>query len=93
MTKKQFESMGFKDAMEQLYQESNCITTYEILIEYIKHCLDKEWLNLAQHILNGMYNSYGCSDWYYYDYSAGTACPVICINTINDLNGLGLLEN
>lgn len=84
--------MDFDEAMEQLYQESDCITTYEMLKGYIKYCLDKDWIGTAQYVLDRMYNSDGDSDWYYYDYSAGITCPVICINTINDLDELGLLE-
>lgn len=40
---------------------------------------------LALHIWNAVYNSDGDSEWYYYDYTAGTTCTPVCLNTVEDV--------
>lgn len=85
MTRTEFESMDFDKAMEQLYENSNEITTYEILKDFIIHNLNEDNNHLALHILSAIYNSDGDSDWYYYDYTAGTLCTPVCLNDVDDV--------
>ncbi|MBO7124260.1 MAG: hypothetical protein J6V74_00260 [Bacteroidales bacterium] len=40
---------------------------------------------LARDIWNAVYNSDGDSEWYYYDYTAGTTCTPVCLNTVEDV--------
>lgn len=85
MTRTDFESMDFDEAMEQICKNSNEITTYEILKDFIIHNLNEDNNGLALHILSAIYNSDGDSDWYYYDYTAGTTCTPICLNDADDV--------
>lgn len=89
MTRKEFEiieeEQGFDSAMEELYENSDVITTYKMLKSYIIECLEDDNNMLALHILEGVYNSEGDSYWYYYDYTAGTTCTPRCLNDIDDV--------
>ena len=88
MTIKEFEqiekNLGFNQAMELLSQEKNCITTYDVLKDYAIHCLQKNWCNVALHIINNIKNSYG-TDFFYYDYCSGTTMTPICLNSKEDI--------
>lgn len=89
MTRKEFEiieeEQGFDSAMEELYGNSDVVTTYEMLKSYIIKCLQDDNNMLALHILESVYNSEGDSCWYYYDYTAGTTCTPRCLNDIEDV--------
>lgn len=89
MTKQEFqliqEEGGFNAAMEELYGNTDFVTTYETLKDYIIDCLQNDYNMLALHILESIYNSEGASDWYYYDYTAGTTCTPRCLNNIEDI--------
>ena len=89
MTKKHFEKLakkyGFTHAMEALYEESNFLTTYEMLKEFAIQQLKDDDVGFTLHILNAIWNSKGDSDYYYYDYTAGTCCTPQCLNTIEDV--------
>lgn len=89
MTKKRFEELvekkDFNSAMRALYEESYFLTTYDMLKEYAVHQLNKDNVGFALHILNAIYNSEGNSDYYYYDYTAGTFCTPQCLNTVKDV--------
>lgn len=89
MTKQEFqliqEEEGFNTAMEELFENAYGVTTYEMLKDYIIDCLKNDYNMLALHILESIYNSEGDSDWYYYDYTAGTTCTPRCLNNIEDI--------
>lgn len=89
MTRKQFEKIreeqSFDNAMEALYEENNFVTDYETLKQFMITALENENNGLALHILQAVYESEGDSDWYYYDYTAGTTCTPVCLNDIDDV--------
>ena len=89
MKRSEFEKImkesSFDDAMEQLYEEKDCVTTYEILKDFIIKCINKDNNWWALFVLNAVYNSKGDSDWYYYDYCAGITCTPQCLNDIEDV--------
>lgn len=85
MTKENFESMDFDKAMELLYEECNELTDYEALKKYIIKNINDDNNMLALHLLSAIYNSDGDSDWYYYDYTAGTLCTPVCLNNVDDV--------
>ena len=89
MKKSEFEKIeeeaSFDDAMDQLYGENNCVTTYEALKGFVIQNIEEDCNMLALHIWNAVYNSEGDSDWYYYDYCAGTTCTPRCLNCIEDV--------
>lgn len=89
---KKVNEYGFDKAMSDLYEESNCITDYDCLKGYIIECIEKDNNHLALHLLKGIYNSKGNSNWYYYIYSEGTMCTPDCLNTIEDVVALDLFE-
>lgn len=79
------EESSFDDAMALLYEEQNCVTTYEALKYFVIKNIKEDENMLALHIWNAVYNSEGDSDWYYYDYCAGTTCTPQCLNDIDDV--------
>lgn len=79
------EESSFDDAMALLYEESDTVTTYESLKCFVIQNIEEDNNMLALHIWNAVYDSKGCSDWYYYDYSAGTTCTPQCLNNIEDV--------
>lgn len=83
--KKIAEESSFDDAMQQLWDEKNCVTTYTTLKCFVIQKINEDNNMLALHILNAVYNSKGDSDWYYYDYCAGTTCTPRCLNDIEDV--------
>lgn len=89
MKKSEFEKImeehSFDGAMQQLWEEKDCVTTYEILKDFIIKCIKEDANMLALHTLNAVYNSEGDSDWFYYDYCAGTTCTPQCLNNIEDV--------
>ncbi len=85
MTKEKFESMDFNEAMELLYEECNELTDYETLKGYIIKNINDDNNMFALHLLSAIYNSDGDSDWYYYDYTAGTCCTPVCLNNVDDV--------
>ena len=82
MTREEFNNKTFDEVLEQLYQENDNITTFEILKEYIKKCVDNEDFNLVLHLVDSIWNdpnSYS-SDWYEYDYSMGLLDKPVCLS-------------
>lgn len=96
MTKEQFEEIeekeGFYTAMQALQENAYGITTYDILKQYVIKEIERDDNGLALHIWNAVYNSKGDSDWYYYDYTAGTTCTPICLNNADDCEEAGLFN-
>lgn len=87
MTKKQFYRMSFEDAIEQLNEERNDITSYEVLKEFIKEKLEEDNINLVLHLVKAIWEdtSVGDSDYYQYDYTMGTYDTPKALNTLEDL--------
>lgn len=71
---------GFGSAMGVLYETAYGLTDYETLKSYVINEIE-----IALHIWNAVYNSDGDSEWYYYDYTAGTTCTPVCLNTVEDV--------
>ena len=78
MTRKDFEEIvedkGFDCAMFALTEEDKPydITDFDTLKERAIELLKEDNLMWALHILNAIYDSSPESDWYAYDYTAGT---------------------
>lgn len=85
--KKIAEESSFNDAMALLYEESDTVTItfYEALKCFVIQKIEEDNNMLALHIWNAVYNSKGNSDWYYYDYCAGTTCTPQQLNNIDDV--------
>lgn len=79
------EESSFDDAMELVYEESDTVTTYEALRCFVNQNITEDNNMLALHIWKAIYNSKSDSDWYYYDYYAGTTCTPRCLNNIEDV--------
>lgn len=97
MTRTQFEKLvdeqDFDYAIGELYNESNFITDYDNLKEFAKYQLDNDCVGFALHILNAIYNSDSNSDWFYYDFTAGTTCTPKCLSDVDDVeNYIGFDE-
>ena len=75
----------FEKKMKKLAEERNDITTYDCLKDFAIHLLQKDQVGFALHILNAIYNSYGISDWFLYDYSTGTTTKPIPIDSEADI--------
>lgn len=87
MKVKQLHKMSFDDAVEKLYEESNEITSYDILKDFIKEKIDEDNILLALHLLNAIWEdtSVGDSNYYKYDYTCGTLDTPKALNTLEDL--------
>ena len=70
MTRQEFENKDFEEIMEQLNEEKDDITTYEMLKEFAKEKIEDDNLFIAIHILEALQND--SADWYEYDYCMGT---------------------
>lgn len=86
MSRAQFEAMDLEELVDWAYENIDYIHHEEILIDIAKKEIDKENLNVAIHILNGVYESEeavnGC---YIYDRCMGTLEPVTPITCKEDL--------
>lgn len=71
MTRQDYESKSFLALMEQLYEESDDLTTREDLEEYAIHSIRDDSLYLAIHILEALREENG-AEWFLYDYCMGT---------------------
>lgn len=79
------EESSFDDAMEHFWGEKNCVTTYEALKSFVIQKIKEDYYRVALHIWNAIYDSKGDSDWFYYDYCAGTTCVPAQLNNIDDV--------
>ena len=82
MTIQELHTKNFNDAAEELSEICDCITTYEILKDFAKHNIDRDYLFLAEHILNALRDT---ADYYDYDYSLGTLDTPAPLRSIADL--------
>ena len=73
MTKSQYEAMSLDELLEWAYENTDDITTEDMLLEFAKKKIDDENIYMAIHILKAIHESpeaYNC--YYRYDYSMGT---------------------
>ncbi len=70
MTRAEFENKTFEEVMEQLNEEKDDITTYEMLKEFAVSKIEEDNLLIAIHILEAINND--SAKWYIYDYCMGT---------------------
>ena len=82
---KVMEESSFDDAMALLHEERDTVTTYEALKCFVIQNIEEDNNMLALHIWNAVCNSESFSDWYYYDYCAGTTCTPRRLNNIEDV--------
>lgn len=86
MTRKQFEEMCLEELVEWSYENVDDVHHEDTLIEMAKHEIDEENLNVAIHILEGIYESEEAINGYYiYDRCMGTLEPVTPITCKEDL--------
>lgn len=90
MTIAELHTKNFNDAAEELSEQHDCITTYEVLKNFAKHNIDRDYLFLAEHILNALRDT---ADYYDYDYSLGTLETPTPLRLIADLEDYCEQEN
>lgn len=64
MTRAEFENKTFEEVMEQLNEEKDDITTYEMLKEFAVSKIEEDNLLIAIHILEAINND--SAEWYIY---------------------------
>ena len=88
MTREQFEAMDLEELAEWAYENVDYVHHEDALIEMAKHEIDEENLNVAIHILTGIYESEeAINDYYIYDRSMGTLetpTPITCKEDLED---------
>ena len=79
---------GFEEAMRNLNEEKNDVTTCEALIEFAIEQIGEDNFHLAAHILSALSKAYeyGDSDYFAYDYTAGTCDTPKMLSTIDDVS-------
>jgi hypothetical protein len=86
MSRVQFEAMELEELIDWAYENIDYIHHEDGLIEMAKHEIDEENLNVAIHILTGVYESEEAIKGYYiYDRCMGTLEPVTPITCKEDL--------
>ena len=80
---------GFEEAMRNLQEEDKRITTYETLKDFAIETIKVDNTFLACHILKALIeaenSSNKWSDYFYYDYTAGTCDTPKMLSTIDDV--------
>ena len=93
MTKEQFEEMSLEELAEWAYENIDYVHHEDVLIEMAKHEIDEENLNVAIHILTGVYESEEAVNGYYiYDRCMGTleeVLPITCKEDLEDYIDFG----
>jgi hypothetical protein len=86
ITREQFNQMSLEELVEWGYENIDFVHHEDILIEMAKHEIDEENLNVAIHILTGIYESdEPCGGYYIYDRCMGTLEEVTPITCKEDL--------
>lgn len=86
MTREQFNQMSLEELAEWAFENINYVHHEDALIDLTKHEIDEENLNVAIHILTGIYESEEAVCGYYiYDRCMGTLEPVTPITCKEDL--------
>ncbi len=90
MTRQEFEEKSFEDVMSQLNEEYDQITTLDTLKMFIKEKIDEDNFLVASHLCNAIWNdpNPSMSEWYDYDYSAGTLDTPVCLSEKADVEHL-----
>lgn len=70
MTRAEFEEKSFEEVMEELNNQRDDITTYEMLKEYATEKIEEDNFLVAIHILEALQSD--TAEWYEYDYCMGT---------------------
>ena len=86
MTREQFNQMSLEELAEWAFENIDYVHHEDALIDLAKREIDKENLNVAIHILTGIYESEeAVGDYYIYDRCMGTLEPVTPITCKEDL--------
>lgn len=86
MTREQFNSMELEELAEWAFENVDYVHHEDALIELAKHEIDEENLNVAIHVLTGVYESEEAVGGYYiYDRCMGTLEAVVPITCKEDL--------
>lgn len=86
MTREQFENMTIEELAEWAFENIDCVHHEDALIELAKHEIDEMNINVAIHILSGVYESEeAVSGYHIYDRCMGTCDPVVPITCKEDL--------
>jgi hypothetical protein len=86
MTREQFDQMTIEELAEWAFENIDYVHHEDALIDLAKHEIDKENLNVAIHILTGIYESEeAVGDYYIYDRCMGTLEEVVPITCKEDL--------
>ena len=86
MKRECFEQLTLEELVEWASENIDFVHHEDILIEMAKREIDKENLNVAIHILTGIYESdEPCNGYYIYDRCMGTLEPVTPITYKEDL--------
>lgn len=93
MTREQFEAMDLEELVEWAYENIYYVHHEDALIDMAKHEIDEENLNVAIHILTGVYESEEAVNGYYiYDRCMGTleaVTPITCKEDLEDYIDFG----
>lgn len=88
MTREQFENMDLEELVNWAYENIDYVHHEDSLINMAKHEIDEENLNVAIHILTGIYESEeAVGDYYIYDRCMGTleeVAPITCKEDLED---------
>lgn len=91
MTRKEFEHNQSKENFDYAltcYAEKDnpyMLVGYDTLKNYAIKLLKEDNIGLALHILNAIFNSPVGSDWYAYDFTAGTTFTPKCLLSVDDV--------
>ena len=89
MTRVQYEAMTLDELIDWANENTDYVTTEEVLLEFAKSKIDDDSLYLAIHILNAIWESDESYNGYYlYDYSMGTLETPTPITDKEDLEHL-----
>lgn len=90
MTRQEFEEKSFDEVMEQLYEERDLVTTYDMLKEFAKNRIDNDDMLMANHIISSIWNDPNPidTDWYLYDYSSGSLDTPTSVSCKEDVEHL-----
>lgn len=97
MTREYFEKLvdekGFNEAMSELNEEKDEVTDYDTLKRFVIEKIEADENMLALHIWNAVYHTDdGDSEWYRYDYTAGTTDKPTYLQTVDDVYDANLLD-
>ncbi len=88
MKREEFENMSIEELAEWAFENVDYVHYEDALIELAKHEIDEENLNVAIHILTGIYESEeACNGYYIYDRCMGTleaVTPITCKEDLED---------